>query len=168
MNGLKHIGFVSRAPEQTRRFGELIGARAGRGDLLLLEGAFGAGKTTFVQGLAAGLGAGGRVTSPSFTLVNEYRGRIPLFHVDLFRLERLDLEIEQAIEDCEGGAAVTVIEWPDLLPADLREGAFRIEMTLMGDTDRSIILHAEGTRWSSAELVESIESALRTPTAAGE
>lgn len=162
LHELKHIGFVSRGPGQTRRFGGVLGDKVRSGDLILLDGAFGAGKTTLVQGLAAGLGATGRVTSPSFTLINEYRGRLPLFHVDLFRLEALDLEIEQALEDCEESGGVTVIEWPALLPADLRDGALRIEMRLLSELDRSIILHAEGSRWVSGDLAASMETALRT------
>lgn len=115
-----------------------------------------------MQGLAAGLGAEGRVTSPSFTLINEYHGRLPLYHVDLFRLTQLDLEMEQAIEDCEASEGVTVIEWPDLLPADLKAGALRIDMEVVGDDERSLLLHAEGTRWGTDELVAMMEAALRS------
>lgn len=138
-----------------------MGRRLAPGDVILLHGPFGAGKTTLVQGLAAGIGADGRVTSPSFTLINEYRGRLPLYHIDLFRLTALDPEMEQAIEDCESGDGVTVIEWPDLLPMDLREGALRIDMEVLGDDERSLLVHAEGSRWSTDELVAMMEAAIR-------
>lgn len=162
MAGLKgsHFGFISRSADQTRAFGALLGARLEPGDVILLCGPFGAGKTTLVQGIGAGLDAEARVTSPSFTLINEYHGRLTLYHVDLFRLTRLDEEMEQAIQDCESGSGVTVIEWPDLLPQYLKEGALRIDMEVVGDDERSLLVHAEGTRWSVEELRRMAEKAI--------
>lgn len=162
----KHLGFVSRGAEQTRAFGTLLGERLEPGDVILLQGPFGAGKTTLVQGLGAGLGAEGRVTSPSFTLINEYRGRLTLFHVDLFRLTALDPEMEQAIEDCESSDGVTVIEWPDMLPADLKRGALRIDMEVVGDDERSLLVHAEGSRWSPDDLAAMMQTVLHGQGAA--
>jgi tRNA threonylcarbamoyladenosine biosynthesis protein TsaE len=159
--GVEHLGLLSAAPWQTRLFGVEMGRELLAGDLILLDGPFGAGKTTFVQGLAAGAGSSQRVTSPSFILINEYRGRLPIFHVDLFRLGELDLEMEQALESCEQGDGVTVIEWPQLLPADLREGALLIDMQVLEDEERSLVLHAEGSRWSPETLATVIEIALR-------
>ncbi|HEX2987006.1 MAG TPA: tRNA (adenosine(37)-N6)-threonylcarbamoyltransferase complex ATPase subunit type 1 TsaE [Chloroflexota bacterium] len=157
----RHVGFVSRTPAQTKAFGAQLGRVLQPGDLILLQGPFGAGKTTLVQGLGAGLKTGGRVTSPSFTLINEYQGRLKLYHVDLFRLESLDMELEQAIEDCESGEGVTVIEWPDLLPHDLKHGALRIDLEVMGDEERGLLIHAEGTRWGVGELTEMLRAALQ-------
>jgi len=154
------LGFVSRSAEQTRAFGAELGARLQPGDVILLDGPFGAGKTTLVQGLGVGLGAESRITSPSFTLINEYHGRLTLYHVDLFRLTKLDPEMEQAIEDCESAEGVTVIEWPDLLPAHLKRGALRIDMEVVGDDERSLLVHAEGTRWRRDELAAMMEAAL--------
>ena len=161
--GVEHLGFVSRGPGHTKSFGVEIGRALLPGDLILLEGPLGAGKTTFVQGIAAGAGAVQRVTSPSFTLINEYRGRFPIFHVDLFRLATLDSEMEQAIESCEDGEGVAVVEWPDLLPADLREGALYIEMQALSDTERGLVLHTESSRWQPEVLAQMIEAALRCP-----
>lgn len=158
---IRHFGFLSRSPDQTRRFGAGLGAALLPGDVVLLEGAFGAGKTTLVQGLAVGAGASQRVTSPSFTLINEYRGRLPVFHVDLFRLRTLDVELEQALEDCVSSDGATVVEWPDLLPADLREGALRLDMRVVGDMERGVILHTEGSRWDPGMLESIILPSLR-------
>jgi tRNA threonylcarbamoyladenosine biosynthesis protein TsaE len=164
----RHASFVSRGPAQTRAFGEQLGRTVRPGDLILLRGPLGAGKTTLVQGLGAGLSAGGRVTSPSFTLINEYQGRLKMYHVDLFRLDSLDVELEQAIDDCAGSDGVTVIEWPDLLPADLLNGALRIDLEVMGDDERSFLVHAEGSRWDATELSGMIQVALGEAEAMGD
>jgi tRNA threonylcarbamoyladenosine biosynthesis protein TsaE len=148
---------------QTRDFGARLGEAAAAGDLLLLRGAFGAGKTTLVQGIAAGLGVRDYVTSPSFTLINEYRaGRVPIYHIDLFRLERLDPELEQAVQSAEEDAGLTIVEWPDILPPDLKEGGLRIDMEITGDEERSIVLHVGGTRWKPEEIVRMMELTLRS------
>lgn len=138
-----------------------MGEAATPGDVILLRGPFGAGKTTLVQGIGAGLGVTGYVTSPSFTLINEYGGRLPLYHVDLFRLNELDIEMEQAIESYEGSDGLTVIEWPDLLPQELREGGLQIDMEVLGDEERSLVVHTIGTRWDACALAGMMESALR-------
>src|SRR5438132_9953932 len=85
-------------PEHMRDLGAALGRVAEPGDRFLLEGPFGAGKTTFVQGLAAGLGVEAPVSSPSFVLETRYQGRLPLYHVDLYRVERPDPELVEALE----------------------------------------------------------------------
>lgn len=113
--------FTSRNAAETRRLGQRLGALLQPGDVVLLSGELGAGKTTFVQGIAQGLGFQGSVSSKSFVLLGEYHGRITLYHADLYRLEDpgqvLDLGLD---EICAGGALV--VEWPErapgLLPAD--------------------------------------------------
>jgi ATPase, YjeE family len=96
-------------PEETRRLAAALGRVAAPGDVLVLEGDLGAGKTTFVQGLAAGLGITGTVNSPTFTLIKAYRGRLPLFHIDVYRLGEgaEDLGFDEVFD--AGG--VTAIEW---------------------------------------------------------
>lgn len=156
------MGFVSRSPGHTRSFGKQLGEEAMPGDVILLRGPFGAGKTTLVQGIGAGLGVRGYVTSPSFTLINEYEGRLPLYHIDLFRLNDLDLEMEQAIGSYEGSDGLTVVEWPDLLPEDLRKGALQIDMDVLSNDDRSLVAHIGGSRWDAGNLVAMMEKALRS------
>ena len=109
-------------PEQTRALGARLGAVAEAGDLLLLEGDFGSGKTVLVQGLASGLGVQTSVGSPSFVIINEHAGRLRLYHVDLYRAKRLDPELEETVADVIEAGGVTTIEWPRLLPPDLRAG----------------------------------------------
>src|SRR5919205_1815498 len=100
------LHLTSASPEETVEIGRRLGAAAAAGDVFLLDGPFGAGKTHLVQGLAAGLGVEGVVTSPSFILANEYQGRLPLYHLDLFRLERLDAATIETLEDYFYGEGV--------------------------------------------------------------
>lgn len=108
-------------PEETTRVGRLLGGLLRAGDVVCLNGDLGAGKTRFAQGLAAGMGVDGPVTSPTFTIINEYQGRLPLYHMDFYRLDdALELE-DLGCEEYFYGSGVTVIEWADrvaaLLPA---------------------------------------------------
>src|SRR5258708_21885977 len=114
-------------PESMRALGQTLGRVAVAGDGLLLEGPFGAGKTTFVQGVAEGLDVPTPVSSPSFVIENQYRGRLMLYHVDLYRLERVEPELWESLEEHLYGDGVTAVEWAERLPAQLPEGA-----TLLG------------------------------------
>jgi tRNA threonylcarbamoyladenosine biosynthesis protein TsaE len=109
--------------ERMRALGRALGRVAVAGDRFLLEGPFGAGKTTFVQGLAEGLDVPTPVTSPSFVIENQYRGRLMLYHVDLYRLERVEPELWQSLEEHLYGDGVTAVEWAERLPDELRDSA---------------------------------------------
>ena len=136
---VQRLRLTSTAPEQTRRLGVALGRAARPGDLLLLDGPFGAGKTVLVQGLAAGLDVVGYVTSPSFIMINEHAGRLRLVHVDLYRIERqLDDETLAELEEQLGGDAVSAVEWPAHLPPDLRIGATLVRLSPLDDTTRQI------------------------------
>ena len=106
-----------------REYGRGLGQQARAGDRFLLEGPFGAGKTTFVQGLAQGLGVNQPVSSPSFVIETQYAGRLRLYHIDLYRLERIEPELIESLEEHLYGDGVTAVEWAERLPAELREGA---------------------------------------------
>lgn len=132
-------------PDETRRIGRALGATAEPGDVILLEGSFGVGKTVLVQGLAEGLGVVEPITSPSFVLMVEHRvpGRGPsrLVHVDLYRLDgRLDDEMLDAILDAAESDAVCAIEWPEAVPAELRASATIIAIEALDETTRQITL----------------------------
>lgn len=123
---------ISHSPEETFAYGELIAAALAPGAVLALRGDLGAGKTHFVKGVAAGLGADPHeVTSPTFTLVHEYvGGRVPMFHFDLYRLESADEVLRIGLDDYLAESGVVIIEWadkfPELLPANARWLHFRV------------------------------------------
>jgi tRNA threonylcarbamoyladenosine biosynthesis protein TsaE len=111
------------SPERMRALGKALGEVAQAGDRFMLEGPFGAGKTTLVQGLADGLAVAAPVGSPSFVIENQYRGRLVLYHVDLYRLDRIETELLEGLEEHLYGDGVTAVEWAERLPAALAEGA---------------------------------------------
>ncbi len=144
--GTRIAGEVRRTAsvEETEALGAALAPALEAGDLIVLRGPLGAGKTRLVAGLARGIGAPGRVRSPSFTLLHEYRGRLPLFHADLYRLETRDvpgLGLEEALE--QGPLAV---EWGDRLPADLLADALFVEFTLDSEHERTLRASAAGPR----------------------
>ena len=126
------------SPEETAAAGERLGRTLGPGAVVLLTGELGAGKTCFIQGLVRGLGVETRATSPTFVLVNEYRGRVPVHHVDLYRLGSL-AEIED-LGVCElfGRESVTVVEWADKLGPLVPDDAVRVHIDGVGDEPRQI------------------------------
>ena len=103
---------VSNSPEETRDFGERLGALLQPGDVILLSGELGAGKTVFVQGIARGLGFDGSVSSKSFVLMGEYAGRLTLYHADLYRLEDPEQVQDLALDEISADG-VLVVEWPE-------------------------------------------------------
>jgi tRNA threonylcarbamoyladenosine biosynthesis protein TsaE len=140
-----------RAPTaaDTRAIGEALAPMLAAGDALALTGELGAGKTTFVQGLARGLGYGGPVVSPTFMLVRGYRGgRLPLVHADVYRLDRVQDVVDLALEEeSEGG--VLVVEWGDVIEALLPEGHLVVELTVPGpDEERAVTVEADGEPWT--------------------
>jgi len=128
----------SASPEETERAGERLAARLRPGSVVALVGALGAGKTCFVRGLARGLGVNQIVSSPTFVLVNEYRGRLPVFHVDAYRTESLAELLDLGLDEYIGGDGVTVVEWADKLPALLPAHTIWVHLMGLGDEPRTI------------------------------
>ena len=131
-------GTVTRSQDETERFAEALAAARRPGDVLLLSGPLGAGKTAFVRGLARGLGIDpDEVSSPTFTLIHEYRGgRLRLFHVDLYRLGTAGAE-DLGLDELGVDDGVLAIEWPDRLGHAFR-GAIEVEIAVVDETSRRI------------------------------
>ena len=130
--------WVTRSEEETAAVAREIGARLSPGAVLLLSGNLGAGKTAFVRGLADGLGISAEeVSSPTFTLIHEYRGRrLTLYHADLYRLERAATE-DLGLEELGVRDGVLAIEWPDRLSHPI-DGAIRIDLAIVDESTRKI------------------------------
>jgi tRNA threonylcarbamoyladenosine biosynthesis protein TsaE len=131
---------TTTSEQETAAVGSALAAELKAGDVLLLSGDLGAGKTAFVRGLAAGLGVEpGEVSSPTFTLVHEYRGgRLTLYHVDLYRVDRAATD-DLGLDELGVADGVLAIEWPDRLTHTLA-GARRIRIDIVDDTTRRIAI----------------------------
>ncbi|HEX9126864.1 MAG TPA: tRNA (adenosine(37)-N6)-threonylcarbamoyltransferase complex ATPase subunit type 1 TsaE [Methylomirabilota bacterium] len=131
---------VSRSAEETQALGERLGSRLGRGDVVACIGPLGAGKTCFLQGLARGLGVTADVTSPTFVLVNQYRGRMPVYHVDAYRTGSLTELVDVGLEEMLHGEGVTIVEWADKLLPLLPPRTITATIAGLGDEPRQIDL----------------------------
>lgn len=138
----------TRDPERTRALASAIAPLLVAGDVVALAGELGAGKTCLVQGLAAGLGVAERVTSPTFVLVRSYRGRLPLVHCDVYRLERL-ADVTDLGDEVMDPDAVTCIEWGDTVAPLLPEDLLTLEVAIDGDGARRITVATRGASWDA-------------------
>ncbi|MGE5390179.1 MAG: tRNA (adenosine(37)-N6)-threonylcarbamoyltransferase complex ATPase subunit type 1 TsaE [Deltaproteobacteria bacterium] len=156
--GVRLLEFSINSDEEMEKLGEDIASILKNRDLIYLMGELGAGKTTLVRGIARGLGYGGRVTSPTFTLMNIYQAALPVFHFDFYRLEGSEL-VDLGLEDYLEQDGIALIEWPqtgfalgertgstDLLPS---EALFiKIELTDEDyDRERQVTIFAQGDRY---------------------
>lgn len=130
--------------EQMARLGERLGEMLERGDVLCLSGDLGAGKTTLTKSIAQGLGVEDYVTSPSYTIVNEYEGRLPLYHFDVYRINDIEEMYELGYEDYFYGTGVCVVEWAGMIEELLPEKRIWIEI-LRGNTaeSRTLVITAD-------------------------
>ncbi len=131
---------ASARPEETEDAGERLGRALGSGAVVALTGELGAGKTCFIQGLVRGLGVTGRATSPTFVLINQYPGRVPVYHVDAYRTESLTELMDLGLLELLGGEGVTVIEWADKLESLLPPEAIHVHIDGVGDQPRAITI----------------------------
>jgi len=141
------IEATTRSVEETQALAEMMGRFLADGLVIALTGDLGSGKTAFVQGLARGLQVPVEyyITSPTFTLINEYPGRLPLFHVDLYRIDRPE-EVESiGLHDIMRGDGVTVIEWADRIQSELPDERLQIHFEMTDEQFRNIIVTATGS-----------------------
>lgn len=142
---MSQFEFISKKPEDTMAFSERLGSLLQPGDVLALEGDLGAGKTTFTKGLAKGLNITRNVNSPTFTIIKEYLGRLPLYHMDVYRVEDSfeDLGFDEYFE----GNGVTVVEWAHLVKEQLPEELLTIYLYLDDNDSRKLVLEPQGKRY---------------------
>jgi tRNA threonylcarbamoyladenosine biosynthesis protein TsaE len=134
-------GVETHSPEETIEFGRRLATEIRSGDVVALSGELGAGKTCLVKGIALGLGILQDVTSPTFTIIHEYRGALfPLYHIDLYRLDSSQEVIAVGIEEYLRGDGLTVIEWAEKIGALLPEHTKWVRMEVIGENARRIVL----------------------------
>ena len=132
--------FLTHSPEETEALGEALGRRLRGGEIIAYYGGLGAGKTAFTRGLARGLGISTRVTSPTYTIVNEYLGgRLPLFHFDMYRLSSADDLFDIGWEDYLLRGGVCAVEWSENV-ADAMQDAVTVSIEKTGDAERRITI----------------------------
>jgi tRNA threonylcarbamoyladenosine biosynthesis protein TsaE len=163
------LDLVSRGPADTRQIGRALGRLLKAGDVLLLEGRFGAGKTVLTQGIALGLGVEGIVNSPSFTLVNEYRAGkphagIPIYHADLYRIESIDEALALGLDEYLAGRGIFIAEWPEnvaeVWPEERLWVVISVAQGKQSQNLRTIHIDAQGRRY--VEIVDQLGRMLNT------
>jgi tRNA threonylcarbamoyladenosine biosynthesis protein TsaE len=132
------LRYASESPEETQRIGEALGRRLGPGDVVATVGELGTGKTCFLQGLVHGLGVQETATSPTFVLINHYRGRLPVHHLDAYRTESLTELWDLGLEEFFYGDGVTVVEWADKLLSLLPPRTIMVTIAGLGGEPREI------------------------------
>lgn len=155
MNGIRYLDIISMFSlelstlKQTQEFGRILGTLAEPGDVIILRGPLGAGKTALTQAVARGIGVDPQiyVTSPTFTLLHEYQGRIPLYHMDLYRLSGEDEVESLGLAEYFSGSGVTVIEWPERLGSLMPAERLEIELVISGEDSRTANLTGQGEGW---------------------
>jgi tRNA threonylcarbamoyladenosine biosynthesis protein TsaE len=131
--------FISNSPAETEAVGRQVAENIGVGSVLALKGDLGSGKTLFVKGVVDGLGSSADVTSPTFTILHEYRGgRLPVYHFDLFRVENPQALARLGLDDYFFGDGISVIEWADRFPEFVPEQARWIFFEIKSETQRAI------------------------------
>ncbi len=142
------LDLISHSPEQTQRLGAWLASLAAPGDVYALHGDLGSGKTNFVKGLARGLGIKEAVHSPTFILANEYRGgRLPLFHIDAYRVASAGEAIGFGLDDYLNERGVTAIEWAERILPALPPEHLQIEFSYISESKRGIVMQAHGAHY---------------------
>jgi len=138
------LEYISHSEAETEEIGRNLGETLNPGTVLAYRGDLGMGKTAFTRGLARGLGITARVTSPTFTIVNEYEGRIPLFHFDMYRLEDADALFDIGWEDYLDRGGVCAVEWSERVPEAFPPGTIQVTLTRHPSNESWRIITIEG------------------------
>jgi tRNA threonylcarbamoyladenosine biosynthesis protein TsaE len=159
------LKLTSRSPGQTQQLGRIIGELACPGDIILLSGPLGAGKTCLAQGIAQGLGVIENAASPSYVLMREFSGRLPLYHMDLYRLECKEIA-ELGLDDYLYGQGVCVIEWAEKAVALMPTEHLAINLAYAGESERNVDIIPNGARYETMAqyIAIAVESAKKDKT----
>ncbi len=157
---ISRLELTSHSPEQTQKFGAGIGELCLPGDVFLLVGNLGAGKTCLTQGIAWGLGIKEYAASPSFVVVRELYGRLPLYHIDLYRLDHIEEIVDLGLDDYLYGKGVCVVEWAEKGLSVLPVEHLLIQISYLSDDERRLQLKPSGKRYLEilAQLNKTINS----------
>lgn len=145
--GVDRHQLVSASPDATAALGRALGAVAEPGDLICLWGELGAGKTHLAKAIGAALGVADTIVSPSFVLMAEYAGRIPMFHIDPYRLTGAEDALQGGLIDERQAGGLTIVEWPERLGAALPVERLDVRLVEIGDDARAIDLVVTGARY---------------------
>ena len=158
---MKDVRVRSKSSYETVELGKRIGRLLGPGNVVALIGELGTGKTHLIKGLAGGAGVKrfSYVSSPSFTLIHEYPGKVSVTHVDLFRLNTEREAEDLGLEEYFQGQGITVIEWADKIPSLLPKNVLRIHLSHTGEQTRSIEIIGKGSRYE--EIVDNLAKLLK-------
>lgn len=135
--------FITKTELETKQLAQELAMLLKPGDVITLEGDLGAGKTTFAKGIGTGLGVKRTINSPTFTIVKEYEGELPLYHMDVYRLEESDEDI--GFQEYFDGDGISVVEWASFIEEYLPEKRLDIIMKAKGEKEREIIFKPHGT-----------------------
>lgn len=140
--------FVTTSPEETVALGKKIGGMLKNGDVIAMQGTLAAGKTTITKGIAAALGIEDTITSPTFCLISEYQGKMPLYHMDVYRLNGAEDFAELGTDDMIYGNGVSIIEWSEKIMTELPRKTILLKITTQEDGTRLI----EIDNWQNGEI----------------
>ena len=154
------MNLLTESPEETQRLGIRLGRLAQPGDLFMLVGGLGAGKTCLTQGIAWGLDIAGYATSPTFVVMNQYMGRLPLYHIDLYRLDSIEEVVDLGLDDYLYGNGVCVVEWADKAMNVLPPEHLLVEINYISDTVRNLTLNPSGQHY--IEMLSQLKQGLKT------
>lgn len=157
----KHIQITTHSAAETQNLGQTLGAGIHQPIIIALTGDLGSGKTAFVQGLAKGLDVSEKyyITSPTFTLINEYPGRRPLFHVDLYRIEHLPELEEIGLDEVLQKDVVIAIEWAEKLSGDRLSNHLELRLKIISENTRRIDIFAYGHQ--AGNLLKAVETRVK-------
>ena len=132
------LTFITHSPEETIALGEKIGSKLVKGDVIAMQGTLAAGKTTITKGIAKALGIDETITSPTFCLISEYYGKMPLYHMDVYRLEGGEAFVNLGTDDMIYGDGVSIIEWSEKIMNELPKRTIILKITPQDDGSRKI------------------------------